>query len=64
MTESLPSFAAALRQAGHDLPPETLAALDQGHALLQAMLARLSPPSPDTEPATVFQPAGTPSGTP
>jgi|GEM_PF-5187981 len=45
-----------LRRAGYDLPPEVLADLGHAHALLAAMLARLAPPAPDAEPATVFRP--------
>jgi hypothetical protein len=50
--------AEALRLAGHDLPPETLRALDAGHARLQAMLARLGQTAPEGEPASIFRPDG------
>lgn len=51
-----PPVAAPLRLAGYDLSTETLASLDAGHALLQAMLARLGAPPPAAEPATAFLP--------
>jgi hypothetical protein len=56
MPKPEPPVATALRLAGHDLPPETLASLDRGHALLQAMLARLGAIAPEGEPATTFAP--------
>jgi hypothetical protein len=58
MAEPSPPVAEALRLAGHDLPPEVLASLDAGHALLQAMLARLGATAPEAEPASTFRPDG------
>jgi len=58
MADPLPPVAKALRLAGYDLPPDTLASLDSGHALLQAMLARLGATAPDAEPAMAFRPDG------
>lgn len=58
MAEPPPPLAEALRLAGHDLPTETLRALDPGHALLRAMLARLGATPPEAEPAPVFRPDG------
>ncbi|WP_237212880.1 hypothetical protein [Falsiroseomonas oryziterrae] len=51
-----PPVAEILRRAGYDLPAGTLADLGHAHALLQTMLARLAPPAPEAEPATVFRP--------
>lgn len=58
MADTPPPVAEALRLAGHDLPPETLHALDEGHARLQAMLARLGVAPPEAEPASTFRPDG------
>ncbi len=58
MADPLPPVAEALRLAGHDLPPETVQALDAGHAKLQAMLARLGGTPPEAEPACIFRPDG------
>jgi hypothetical protein len=58
MADPPPPVAEALRLAGHDLPLETLRALDTGHALLQAMLARLGASEPEAAPALVFRPDG------
>lgn len=52
-----PALAALLRQAGHDLPPEAVANLAEGHALLVAMLALLPAPPPAAEAATFFRAA-------
>lgn len=53
---SEPPIAAALRRAGHDLPPDAMAGLAHGGRLLAAMLARLPAQPPEAEPATVFRP--------
>lgn len=58
MADTPPPVAEALRLAGHDLPPETLRSLDEGHARLQAMLARLGAVPPEAESAIVFHPDG------
>lgn len=57
MAETTPDLplAALLRRAGHDLPPEAVADLAHGHALLRAMLARLGQAAPQAEPATIFR---------
>lgn len=60
MPAAPPPVAAPLRLAGYDLPDETLARLDQGHALLQAMLAHLGHLPPEAEPAPVFRPLPAP----
>jgi hypothetical protein len=61
MTATAPEapLAEMLRRAGHDLPAEVVADLLPGHALLQAMLARLPSQAPPDEPATVFRPGAT-----
>jgi hypothetical protein len=46
-----------LRRAGYDLSDATVADLAPGHALLEAMLARLGATAPEAEPATIFRPA-------
>lgn len=58
MPESPPEteIAALLRRAGYDLPPVQISGIDQGHALLRAMLARLGRVTPEAEPATIFRP--------
>jgi hypothetical protein len=58
MAEPAPPIADALRLAGHDLPPQTLLSLDGGHALLQAMLARLGATAAEAEQAATFRPDG------
>ncbi len=58
MADTPPPVADALRLAGYDLPPETLRSLDEGHARLQAMLARLGATPPEAEPASIFRPDG------
>jgi hypothetical protein len=54
------SLAALLRRAGHAPPPSSLAGLEQGHALLRVVLARIGAQRPDAEPATIFRPAAAP----
>jgi hypothetical protein len=50
------AVAAALRTAGYDLPPDILADVARGHGLLVTALARIAPPQPEAEPATIFRP--------
>jgi hypothetical protein len=51
-----PPLATILRRVVHDLPAGTITDLATGHALLQAMLARLPSLPPAAEPATTFRP--------